>query len=349
MKALAPVLAVIAVVSGIVSANLWRELRVAQLTNAELRAQLAESRIAGQPAPVPLPTPAPAPVSAAPAPAAASTPVPASQQTAEQARAAGAAAATATLSTLVSTLATSTGEQDLMKDPEYRKARLTQTRIQIARSYPGLAEELGLSEREANQLFELMAVNQLNMTTELTTSITAGNAVSITTNAQDAAARTQRMQAQNREMEESIRAMLGNKYSQYQDYQQTRPARNQAVTMGSQLAAAGQPLSEAQSRALTTAMIAEQQRQRQQPATPLALPTAGSMDPQARTVMMLEDSMRRQEETNRNVLAAASAHLNASQVAVLRQQFDQQNAARRQTLTRMQEQAARQQTPPRPQ
>jgi hypothetical protein len=351
MKALTPVLAGIAVVSGIVSANLWRELRASQLTNAELRTQLAHSRIAtAQPgAPAQLPTPAPQPVSAAPAPAGASTPASASQQTADPAKAAAAAAtATAALTTIVSTLGT--GDQDLMKDPEYRKARLTQTRIQIARSYPGLAEELGLSEREANQLFELMAVSQLNMTNELTTSIVAGNAAGSTASTQDAATRVQRMQAQNRELEDSLRTMLGNKYSQYQDYQQTRSARTQAVTLGSQLTAAGQPLSDAQSRALTTAMIAEQQRQRQQPqAAPLAPPAANSTDAQARTVLLLEDSLRRQEETNRNVLAAASAHLNASQVAVLRQQFDQQNASRRQTLTRMQEQAARQQTPPRPQ
>jgi hypothetical protein len=340
MKALAPVLAGIAVISGIVSASLWRELRAERLTNEELRTQLAESRIAGhQPVAAVQPAAAPLPTGALPATAAASPPTSGpAPATAEQARATAAAATNSLISTLSSTLSIGSNDRDLMKDPEYRKARLAQLRIQLARSNPGLAEELGLSEREANQLFELMASNQLNLTTELTATTGTG------TGTTDVAARVQQLQARTREQTEAIRTMLGPaKYAQYQQYQQTLPARNQVVTMGSQLAAAGQPLSDAQSRALTTVMIAEQQRPRQQ--APLPSLSQGAADPQQRTAQILEESLRRQEETNRNVLDAASAHLTAGQLATLRQQFDQQNASRRQTLTRLQETSARLQIP----
>jgi hypothetical protein len=353
MKALVPVLAGIAVISGVVSASLWLELRTERQANAELRTQLAESRISShQPVASVQPTAAPQPAGALPATAAASNPTSApSPDAPRQARLADASATSATLASLASAIGiSSSNERDLLKDPEYRKAKLAQLRIQLARSNPGLAEELGLSEREANQLFELMANSQLNLASEVTATTATGTT--------DVAARVQQLQARSREQTEAIRTMLGStKYTQYQQYQQTLPARNQVVTMGSQLAAAGQPLSDAQSRALTTVMINEQERQRQQPPLALLAQSASSASSQQRTAQLLEESLRRQEETNRNVLDAASAHLNATQLATLRQQFEQQNAARRQTLTRLQEQQQRLQEqqqrvlapPPRPQ
>ncbi len=146
-----------------------------------------------------------------------------------------------------------------MKDPEYRKLRLAQLRSNMERNYPGLAEELGLSEKDTGKLYDLLAENQMAMTID--SSILGANGT------QDQAAIQQiiqRQQAQQREQETAVRTLLGDsKYSQWQEYQQTRPARTRVMSMNSQLSQAGMPLTDAQSKALTTVMIAEQQRQRQ--------------------------------------------------------------------------------------
>jgi hypothetical protein len=209
-------------------------------------------------------------------------------------------------------------ERDLMKDPEYRKLRIAQQRSNMERNYPGLVEALGLSEKEADRLFTLLAENQVAMSAESMLLTANGNP--------DQAAMeemSRRQQAMQREQEDSLRAMLGGKYGQWQEYQQTRSSRTRVTSMGSQLAQAGMPLTDAQSRALTTALIAEQQRQRQSP--PLMPQTAGlnPNDPDFR-VKMMEESMKRSEENNRRMLDAAAPHVSARQLAALREQFDQQ-------------------------
>lgn len=328
MKALMAFVAGIALIACVVSANLWSKLHAVSQLNEQLRTQLAQAT-AFRPS-LAAPQAVAAPASATPAMAGtAAQPAPVStdpQASATADRARSTAALSSTLSALTASLGGT--DQDLMKDAEYRKARITQMRMQIEKSYPGLAEELGLSEREADKLFELIATNQLATTAELTARTANGTP--------DFAAMTQRQSAMQKEQEEAIRTMLGaGKYQQWQDYQSTRPARQQVTALGGTLATAGVPLSDAQSRALTSVMIAEQQRQRQQP--PRLPPPDPGADARTRTAQLLEDSNRRTEENNRNVLEAVAPHVNAKQLAAIREQFEQQNAQRRQTLSRLQE------------
>jgi hypothetical protein len=326
MKGLTLVFAGIAVVAGVVSGQLWNDLRKERLENRELKTLLAKARTPSQPlAP---PASAALPASATPA-AASSAPAAAPDQ---QARLAAMRDRASTLTSTISALTSSLGvgnNQDLMKDPEYRKARIAQLRLEIAKTYPGLVEELGLSEKEANQFFTMLAENQLKRTTDLTRPGEAGAT-------QDITARYRAQQALQKEQEDAIRTMMGaGRYEQYQAYQQTRPARQQVVTMGTQLAAAGAPLSESQSRALTSVMIAEQQRQRQEPRQQIAQ-NPGSSNIQDRAAQLLGDSQRRQEENNQRILDAVAPQLSAKQIAVLKDQFDQQNSAMRDTVSRLQ-------------
>ncbi|MEO8313914.1 MAG: hypothetical protein ABI645_03875 [Pseudomonadota bacterium] len=213
-------------------------------------------------------------------------------------------------------------QNELMKDPEYRKLRVAQQRLSIERSYPGLAEALGLSEKEADKLFDLLTESQVAMSAETQLSIVNGTP--------DQAAMQERMkrqQAMQREQEESVRAMLGSKYTQWQDYQQTRPARSRVTSMNSQLAQAGMPMTDAQTRALTTVMISEQQRQRQEAQT-MARPAGNPTDPDYRAKMM-EESLKRTEENNLRTVEAAAPHLSAKQLAALREQMEQQTAMTR--------------------
>jgi hypothetical protein len=312
MRALLPVCAGIAVVTGFVSVNLWRQLHAERQVNEELRTQLATARAVRPVVAAPSPTIA-ANVTATPAP----TPTP--EVPACKPEPAPKPAATTTVAT---SLQESLNRQnELMKDPEYRKLRLAQTRASIERNYPGLAEELGLSEKEADKLFDLLAENQVAMSAEV-------QLLSVNTEDQAAMAEMSRRRTElQREQEASLRNLLGGKYAQYQSYQQTMPARSRVTSIGLQLAQIGMPLNETQTRALTAAVIADQQRQRQD--AQLAVRPAGNpTDPEYRAKMM-EDALKRTEENNRRLVEAAAPHLNAKQLAAFREQMEQQTAMNR--------------------
>lgn len=338
MRALLPVCAGIAVVSSIAAGSLWHELRSERQVNETLRTQLteAQSRISN-PALASFPAAANAavPGSATTSPSSAATTAPAAAGKTEAP--AARPAQSAAVASLESSMAL---ERDLMKDPEYRKLRLAQTRMNMSRNYPGLAEELGLTEKEAEKLFDLLAENQVSQSAE--TQLFSINGT------QDQAAMqemSRRLQAMQREQEDAVRNLLGpGKYTQWQDYQQTRPARSRVTSLAQQLAQAGAPLNDAQTRSLTAVMIAEQQRQRQDMQTQaLNRSQLNPADPEYRT-RMLEDSFKRTEENNRRMLEAAAPHLSAKQLAAAREQMEQQAAMSRISL-RMQLERERLQPP----
>jgi hypothetical protein len=317
MKNLVLAIGALLVISGIVSVNLWRDLRTERLANTELRTQLTEAsltrRSQGATAqPAALPTPAAAVLAtpaAMPGPAPLVVDTAAVMKATEAAFSAGAVAA-----------ARGSGDAELLKDPVYRKAQLTMTRLRIEHSNPGLAETLGLSAKEADQLFEAMAERQMILTTELTQAMARGGTAAIPEITRLTAGR-----------EDPARAALGEaKYAQYQEYQRNvRPALTQVASIGSSLNAAGQPMNDSQTRALTAAMMTEQQRQRQEAAMPRPNPTPGVPRSMADS---LEETANRQQQSNSRILEASTATLTPAQLEVLKQQFDQQDAVRRRTI-----------------
>ena len=249
-------------------------------------------------------------------------------------------AAAASVSAGAVAVAKGSGDTVLMKDPEFRKAQLTITRLRIAQSNPGLAETLGLSEEEANDLFEAMAETQMNRSAELSEALAKaggiGNTPALTEVLRNTAGR-----------EDPARAALGEaRYAQYQEYQRNvRPAMQQVASIGSSLDAAGHPLNDWQSRTLTAAMMTEQQRLRQEAAMPRSIPNPGVPRGMADT---LTESANRQQESNRRILEASAATLNAAQLEVLKQQFEQQDATRRRSIETAQDMDARRVALPQP-
>lgn len=325
IRTLSSVCAVLAVASGIVTVTLWRELHAERDVVASLQAQLAQAtRTAGR---------APAPrIDATAAPAAA----PAATIALQEKPAAAPEAATRTRAPDAAQIAALT-QQELLKDPEYRKAMAGMMRSTMEQSYPGLAEELGSDKEELDRLLDLVAEHQMAMTAQ-----------SQPFNAEmqrDQAALQQRMseqQALRRQQDEAIRALLGEaKFAKWQDYQQTRSPRMQASSYANNLAQAGLPLSGAQSKALTTVMIAEQRSMQQDLRTLSSRNATGQQSPE----QVREAFMNRQLDSNRRILEAATPHLNAQQLAALRTQFEQQDAitrasARASEATRQQRQGA---------
>jgi hypothetical protein len=315
MKTMASISAGIAVIASIVSVNLWRELRAERQANDELRTQVTAARTANSAPAMPAPVTANL-VPTATVNGAAEAPVckPESPPKATQ---------TASANALQNSLNL---QNELMKDPEYRKLRLAQQRMNMERNYPGLAEELGLSEKEAEKLFDLLAENQTAMSAESPLPLLSANGTQDQPAMEEAMRRRQALQRQH---DEALRSMLGGKYSQWQDYQQvSRPARTRVMSMGTQLAQAGLPLTDAQTRSLTPVMIAEQQRQMQEaramPRTAPVNPT--DLDARAK---MLEESLKRNEDNNRRMINVVAPHMSAPQLAAYRNQVEQQAAMNR--------------------
>jgi hypothetical protein len=145
-------------------------------------------------------------------------------------------------------------------------------------------------------------------------------------------------QETQRKQEESIASLLGaGRYGQWQEYQQTQPARLQAVQVGRTMESQGQPLSAAQSRHLAGAFAAEQKRQQDEMQG--QNPGVAVGDPLLAQLQMQEENLRRQAERNRRIVDAAAAQLTAPQLDALRTTLEQQltlsqasSRARRQQL-----------------
>ncbi len=314
MRNLMLVCSALAITSSIVSLNLWRDLRAERELNSQLRERPENSR-----------SPAPA-LTAAPL---LTTPAKTENVSVSKAQLSTPAAAV-NLNNLV------LNERDMLKDPEYRKARLAQIRLSLPQTYPGLAEALGLSPQEADKLFDLLAKNQMEMQAN-TPPIVNGQSDQQAVREMDRV----RQDAQQR-LNDSLLATLGDsRYRQWQDYQETRPGRQRAVQLSRTMEAIGEPMSDAQMRPLTTALVAEQKRQRDDMQ---AMVHDVSQFGQPSAEKMQEESFKRQAESNRRVIEAATPYLSARQLGTLKETLDQQLAMSR-ASSRMQRDLQGQSTP----
>jgi hypothetical protein len=117
-------------------------------------------------------------------------------------------------------LAYARDHQELWKDPEYRKLVLAEVRPKFERVYPGVAQELGLSEKETESLFDLMTDNAITREKiPVPKLILGGPTPAELIERRDVDRRTMEiLQANNRREDESIQALLGDKYMQWQAY-----------------------------------------------------------------------------------------------------------------------------------
>ncbi len=306
----------LAVVLAIVAGNLWRELRVERALTAELRTQMAEATNRDL---AYLPTQG--------------SEVRADTTTATAKNGGGSEAPPKPAQNNTTSLNAQNAfnqEGDLMKDPEYRKARLIQVRMNLKRNYTDVGEELGLSELETEQLFDILAERQV-----------AGNfPVPIGPDGQSdrqAMEEAIRMRRDTqRRQEEALQALLGPaRQPRWREYQLSLSARSRATSMSSMLATSGQPLTESQLRPLTTALIAEEKyvRETQSPNRQAAPMNVESFARQQ------EESVNRQEESNRRYLEVAAAHMTSRQLALVKEVLEQQIAISR-ASARMQRERA---------
>lgn len=316
MRNLTLVCAGLAVMGGVVSVHLWRELRAEREMTAQLRAGMEQLR-AGNSI-----QPATARFAASQQPSGvAAAPVPEPQ---------GAAVSAGPANSLASALALSILDQrEMMNDPEYRKAQLAQLRLSLRQSYPGLVEELGLSAEEADRLFTLLAEGQMEMSN---VNLVAGPGGAPDPVAMEAANR--RRQELQQQQEQQVQAMLGGRYGQWQDYQKTRPARTQVASLARTFESIGTPITTEQSRSLLPLYVAEQERQREESSRMQGETPDGRPDLARR----MEEQANAQIERNRRLVEGARSILNARQLEALQTTLDQQV-----TIARLSARMARQQ------
>lgn len=297
MRLAAPVSLGLVLISLIVSAILWRDLHTHKKLVADLRQELAETRTA-------LAARTVAPI---PATVVASTLLPAAAAEIAPAASPSAQAAKDARDALMASVAESARKQKkLLEDAEYRKARLAQIRIDLQQRYASLAVELGLSDREANALFDLMAEQALRLDMEFSDRFTNGAAPDATMEAE-----IRRIQE---EQKKALVALLGPaRYEQLEEYGQTQPSRTRVNNLTTLLARSGRPLTNAQTRSLTAVIIAEQKRRQ---ADAKVLSDAGK--PPASQPDL-------EQETNRRILENSAAFLDGQQLELLRGRFQQRN------------------------
>lgn len=299
MRTLATVFALIALIATIVAVRFWSQLQTTREQETQIQLRLTDMERAQN---LPASVPAPASVTSTASTDAAAPPATDRTPSVEPER----KTASAPLST-----------RQLVRDQEFRSARRVQVRAAIATNYAGVASDLGLTEQEANELFDLITNQQINA---MDTAVGAG----ATNEERQQAARTQREQRQQHEA--ALQNLLGTRYSQWQDFQKTMPARQRVSQLGVMLASSGQALSETQSKSLTALLIADRKRQTAE--------LGGRVYPTERIAILdyMEQNLKATEANNRQLLNTAASYLTAQQLDRLRRLFDQELAASRASI-----------------
>lgn len=185
-----------------------------------------------------------------------------------------------------------------MSSPEALALRRETTRMLMRTTNPGVDEALDLAPEELDRLLDLLAAQQDRSSAVFESARQASDPA--TAQAGVSAALEENRQTSEAELQQ----LLGSKFPQWQDYQETRPAWQQRRNLRAVLEAAGTPMTEAQDRAFIAALSAEQRmisQTRQAAAQPFSQNTP---------------------ERHQRLLNAAAPHLSAQQLESYRQMLD---------------------------
>jgi len=204
----------------------------------------------------------------------------------------------------------------LLENPEYRDAMKRQQKLMLPRMYPDLRSALQLDEQKADQLYEVLAEQQLNQMTASRPLFTPGS------QPDPDAVRDWQAQQQHlrKDSEAAIASVLGDDgLQQWKNYQNSMPARIQVRELRETLESSGIPLQQDQAEQLVTAFAAEQKRTIAEAQAAYAanrlISTNGSgqMGSADRAAQILE----RQKQQQQNVRDAAAPILTSQQMRQL--------------------------------
>jgi hypothetical protein len=238
----------------------------------------------------------------------------------------------------------------LMEDPEYRAAMVMQQRVMLAQQYPDLAAALNLQPDQVDQLFGVLAEQQMRAMQERPPF--RGD---MTPDPNEIRDWQQRMEQRQRQNQDEIRQVLGDAgVQQWKEYQSTLGARNSVRQLRTVLESSGIPLRQDQVEPLVSAIAAEQKANVQNRtagaaaygpaaagvaaaaastwATPgMVSGTRGQMPSTEDRIAMSERNIERTEQYNQRLRSAASSYLTSDQLRrydqMLQQQLDMQRAS----------------------
>jgi hypothetical protein len=201
----------------------------------------------------------------------------------------------------------------MMSDPAMKEMMRSQQKTMIDTMYGTLFKEMNLSPEERQKFSELL-LDQQTKTMEAGMGIFEEGGL---TNV------TQGVQAQQKESEEQLKALLGEeRFAQYQEYQKTVGDRMQLDQLRRQMETAGTPVQDGQLQQLLA--LTKEERER--------VPAPFPQDPQGAAANMekmlsgefMEKQMAWQEEINRRVIERATSVLTPEQLKAYEQFQTQQ-------------------------
>jgi hypothetical protein len=192
---------------------------------------------------------------------------------------------------------------DITPDSPFCVLQRDQARAQIQRDYATAASELSLSVPEVEALKELLIKQRASA---------PGTPCGGGPMSREAIAAAE--QAQQAE----LAALLGSRYQQWQQFQNTVEARQRVNALRERLSASGSPLSDAQGQALLATLTAEVERSKLEAGAPKPAPAdpGAQLDQQERTLDALERSYGR-------ILASAAGYLSPDQLKAMKTPMDQ--------------------------
>lgn len=322
MKKLAVALAVAILATGIATANMWFQLRTEREKASQLTARVQELQTVSTVRPVAAAVPLPVPSASPPAAVAAlrnplSLPVSARRtQVAAVSQQPAAQATSEPISAAKSTDPPMKGMLEVMTSPAGQDATRTLMRTMMARAYPDIEQELGLTSEEKENLFDLLAKQGVN-------------SASAMVGAQNSASKQelQRAMAEStRAAEAETAALLGAKYPKWLEYQSTAGARLLVEQLRLVLAASGDSLTESQSKDLVTAFAAEKKRADKE--TRDWSSSSAAID----SPNMMQEMMQRTAQSQSRLVEAAAPILQPAQLDRYKRQVEQQAALLRATM-----------------
>ena len=139
----------------------------------------------------------------------------------------------------------------MMSDPAMKEMMRSQQKTMINTMYGSLFKELNLSPEEKQKFSELLLDQQMKTMEAGMGIFEEGGLTNV----------TQGVQAQQKESEEQLKALLGEeRFTQYQEYQKTLGDRVQIDQLRQQMETAGTPVQEAQLRQLLALTKEERER-----------------------------------------------------------------------------------------
>jgi hypothetical protein len=212
----------------------------------------------------------------------------------------------------------------MLKDPEYRELMRAQQKLGMMRMYGDLEPMLGLTKEESERLLDVLAEQSIRAMEQR-----PGFGPLDGTQPSEAELRERQraFEEQHRRNEQEIAAVLGSRYSDWQEYQKNSWSRSQVTQLRQTLSSTDEPLRQDQIKPLVEAIAREQQ---QMAAVPMRMgpgrrtPSgAMQMDPQTQA-RMAEEWLERTAQSHERIRNAVSGLLTPAQFEQLQRQQEQE-------------------------